>query len=51
MIDLHVRVNPDMRVADAHRVVSELEKKLRARFGEDTIANVHIEPLKPEVKP
>ncbi len=47
VIDLHVRFDPEMRVADAHAVVSELETKLRARFGEDTIANVHIEPLKP----
>ena len=47
VIDLHVRVNPEMRVADAHAVVSELEQKLRERFGDDTIANVHIEPLKP----
>ena len=46
VIDLHVRVNPEMRVADAHAVVSELERKLRARFGDDTIATVHIEPLK-----
>ncbi len=46
VVDLHVRVNPEMRVADAHAVVSELEAKLRERFGDDTIANVHIEPLK-----
>lgn len=46
VIDLHVRVNPEMRVAEAHAVVSELEQKLRLRFGDDTIANVHIEPLK-----
>lgn len=48
VIDLHVRVNPEMRVMDAHAVVSELEQKLRERFGDDTIANVHIEPLRPE---
>jgi cation diffusion facilitator family transporter len=47
VIDLHVRVNPEMRVAQAHAVVSEFEQKLRERFGEDTIANVHIEPVKP----
>jgi cation diffusion facilitator family transporter len=46
VIDLHVRVNPDMRVADAHAVVSDLEEKLRDRFGADTIATIHIEPLK-----
>lgn len=49
VIDLHVRVNPEMRVSEAHAVVSELEQKLRTRFGDDTIANVHIEPLKPPV--
>ncbi len=48
VIDLHVRVNPEMRVADAHAVVSAFEGKLRERFGADTIANVHIEPLKPD---
>lgn len=44
VIDLHVRMNPDMRVADAHAIVSDLEQKLRDRFGEDTITTVHIEP-------
>ena len=45
VIDLHVRVDPAMRVVDAHAVVSALEAQLRQRFGEDTIANVHVEPL------
>ena len=48
VIDLHVRVNPEMRVADAHAVVSDLERKLRDRFGDDTITTVHIEPVKEE---
>ena len=50
VIDLHVRVDPDMRVAAAHAVVSDLERKLRDRFGDDTITTVHIEPLKPTVR-
>ena len=33
VIDLHVRMDPDMRVADAHAIVSGLEQKLRERFG------------------
>jgi len=37
-------MDPDMRVADAHTIVSKLEQKLRDRFGEDTITTVHIEP-------
>lgn len=44
VIDLHLRVDPDMRVADAHDRVSLLEEKLRERFGENTIATIHIEP-------
>ncbi|NLG01471.1 MAG: cation-efflux pump, partial [Lentisphaerae bacterium] len=44
VIDLHVRMDPDMRVAAAHTVVLALEQKLRERFGEDTITTVHIEP-------
>jgi cation diffusion facilitator family transporter len=46
VIDLHVRMDPEMRVAQAHAVVSDLEHKLRERFGEDTITTVHIEPRK-----
>lgn len=45
VIDLHVRVDPAMSVADAHEVVSAFEARLRERFGHDTIATVHIEPL------
>jgi cation diffusion facilitator family transporter len=48
VIDIHVRMDPDMRVADAHAVVSELEQKFRDRFGADTISTVHIEPRKNE---
>ena len=44
VIDLHLRVDPDMRVADAHERVSLLEEKLRERFGANTIATIHIEP-------
>ncbi|MBO7655002.1 MAG: cation transporter [Kiritimatiellae bacterium] len=44
VIDLHLRVNPDMRVQEAHDRVSLLEERLRKRFGENTIATIHIEP-------
>lgn len=46
VIDLHVRVDPDMRVADAHHLVTELEEKLSERFGADTITTIHVEPLR-----
>lgn len=46
VIDLHIRVNPDMKVSNAHAVATNLEDKLREHFGTDMIANIHIEPLK-----
>ncbi|NLE02206.1 MAG: cation transporter, partial [Fibrobacter sp.] len=45
VIDLHVRVNPHMTVLESHSLASLLENKLRLRFGDQTIATVHIEPL------
>lgn len=44
VIDVHVLLDPDMRVEEAHDHVSELERALRAHFGPDTILNIHMEP-------
>jgi len=44
-IDLHIQVPYDMNVKDAHDITVNLEKKLRAEFGEDTFISVHMEPL------
>ena len=43
-VDLHIRVEPEMSVYDAHCLTSELEKQLRERFGVSTFVNVHVEP-------
>lgn len=45
VIDLHVRVDASMTVQSSHILATQLEKKLRSRFGDETIATVHIEPL------
>lgn len=44
-IDLHVRVDPQMCVVDAHAIASGIEKRLRDRFGQATFVSVHVEPL------
>lgn len=44
-IDLHIEVFHDMNVRDAHDITVNLEKKLRAEYGEDTFISVHMEPL------
>jgi cation diffusion facilitator family transporter len=46
VIDLHVRVDASMTVQASHILATELENNLRSRFGTQTIATVHIEPLK-----
>jgi cation diffusion facilitator family transporter len=43
-IDLHVRVDPDMPVHEAHAIASAIEQRIRARFGESTFLSVHVEP-------
>ena len=45
VIDIHVRVDASMTVNSSHALATELENKLRSRFGDQTIATVHIEPL------
>lgn len=45
VIDLHVRVSADMTVATSHAIATRLEDAYAERFGADTIANIHIEPV------
>lgn len=45
-IEMHVRVNGSMSVAEAHQKTREIERKLRERFGPATHVAVHVEPLK-----
>ncbi len=44
-VDLHIRVDADMRVSDAHILASQVEERLRARFGQSTFVSIHVEPL------
>ena len=46
VIDLHIRVDPSMTVQTSHAIATSLEDSLRHRFGPQTIANIHIEPMK-----
>lgn len=45
-IEADIRVDPDMRVAEAHELTKVIERKLRARFGQLTHIILHIEPVK-----
>ena len=45
-IEAHVRLSGDMSLHEAHAIVSEIEKRLRDRFGAQTLVTIHMEPLK-----
>jgi len=45
-IEVHVRMDGDMPLSEAHDKVSEIETKLRERFGAGTFVTIHMEPKK-----
>jgi cation diffusion facilitator family transporter len=45
-IDVHIKMDRDISFVHSHDIASDLEKKLRERFGEQTITNIHTEPLR-----
>ena len=44
-IEVHIRVDGRMAVEHAHGLTVEIERRLRARFGEGTMVAIHVEPL------
>ena len=45
-IEVHVRVDGTMTVFESHEISRDIERALRARFGERTAVAIHIEPIK-----
>lgn len=47
IIDVHVKVNPQMTVIDAHdNIASKIEDLLREKYGKQTQISIHIEPFR-----
>lgn len=46
-IELHIRVEGDLPLVQAHARAHDVENALKAHFGPDTHVVVHVEPLKP----
>lgn len=44
VVDVHIVVDAQMSVADAHEITEEAESALRAEFGQDTQVSMHVEP-------
>ena len=47
-IEVHVRMDGDMPLHQAHEIVSQMETRLKDRFGKDTLVTIHMEPYKIE---
>ena len=45
-IDLHIRMDGNLTVHRAHDVTLAIEHELKALLGDDTIINLHVEPIK-----
>lgn len=43
-IEVHICVNPMMRVTEAHDISLQLKQKLRSRYGSETHISIHVEP-------
>ncbi|RPH99632.1 MAG: cation transporter [Calditrichaeota bacterium] len=43
-IDLHIYVDRNLKVIDAHDIATNVENALRERFGQETFVSVHMEP-------
>jgi cation diffusion facilitator family transporter len=44
IIDFHIKVDPDITLRAAHDIATNIEREIRARYGENTIVNSHVEP-------
>lgn len=48
-IDVHIKLNKEISFVRSHDVATEIEIKLRERFGKNTITSIHTEPFKGEI--
>ncbi len=49
-IEMHVRMDGNIRLSEAHAVTRSIEDRLREKFGKHTLINTHVEPQKPPHK-
>lgn len=43
-IEVHVRMDGDMSLSEAHNHASLIEQRLKQRFGHDSLVTIHMEP-------
>lgn len=45
-IEIHIRMNGDMTLKDAHDITKKIETALKSEFGPETHIGIHMEPTK-----
>ena len=46
-IEAHIRMDGNMSLRDVHNITSQVEHRLKERFGNETHITLHMEPVKP----
>lgn len=50
-MEVHIRVDGQMSVARSHSLTEQIERRLKERFGPDTLVSIHVEPLRVASEP
>lgn len=45
-VDVHVKMDGQLLLNEAHEIATAIEKSIRDRFGEGSIVNIHMEPVR-----
>lgn len=46
ILDVHVKVNPHITVEAGHAIASEVERRLKEKYGQSMLINIHVEPYR-----
>jgi len=44
-IDMHIKVDKNLGIVEAHDISTQVEDKLKDSFGEEVLVSIHVEPL------
>ena len=43
-IEVHIKVDKDLTVEASHQITTEIENKIRDKFGDESHIGIHVEP-------
>lgn len=47
-LDVHIKMDGDLPLVEAHEIASKIENSIRHEFGADAMTTIHMEPYKPQ---